>query len=86
MTAKELTQRIKANESADGRASQFEVRQGCLIVIESEYIRGTGPHRAWKRLYYLQFEGLPKFGGYDRRDSFVRWASRKMAERAMWLP
>lgn len=49
------------------------------LIVEAEYIRSSGPHRAWKYLYFLEIDGK-KSGGYDRKDSFVKWATEKINE------
>lgn len=80
MTQRDLNQLIKSAESADGTATRVKLNASTNVVIESIYIHGSGAHRAWKRLYYLEFDGI-KIGGYDRRDSFISWATTKLAQR-----
>jgi len=78
MKAAKLTELIRASETPDGAPAEVIIPGGA-IWIESVYISGNGPHRAWKRLYYLTLNGK-KMGGYDRRDSFVQWAARKLKD------
>ncbi|HEX3156766.1 MAG TPA: hypothetical protein VHV32_19210 [Candidatus Angelobacter sp.] len=79
ITQKTLAKEIKAREHADGRSDHFRVEErNATVIIEGTWIRATGPHRAWKYLYFLKFDGQPKEGGYDRRDSFVAWAINKL--------
>lgn len=76
LSAKGFAALLKAHESKDGSPSQFVVG-GATISIEAVYVGGSGAHRAWKRLYYLNVNGQ-RMGGYDRRDSFVHWALPKL--------
>jgi hypothetical protein len=79
LTQKFLTQEIKAREHADGNSDHFRLEgHNATVILEGTWIRATGLHRAWKYLYFLKFDGQPKEGGYDRRDSFVAWAINRL--------
>lgn len=81
MTQKQLTATIKQWEHADGTPCRFPLEgYPATVMIESVSVSGTGAHRSWKYLYYLKFDSQPRMGGYDRRDSFVRWAVDKLRQ------
>lgn len=50
------------------------------VRITSVRIYGTGPHRDWKYLYDLVTpDSKLASGGFDRQDSFIFWAKRRIA-------
>ena len=80
LTQKYLSAAVKSHEKPDGTASQFTLPGlDAHVTINACYIGGSGQHRAWKYIYFLTINGR-KFGGHDRRDSFVSWAINKIKE------
>lgn len=80
LTQLSLSELVKQHENKEGSTSRFVISgYDAEVTIRSEYISGSGPHRAWKYIYYLKLNGQ-RLGGHDRRDSFVAWAVSKIKE------
>lgn len=80
ITQKRLTGLIKHQELNNALHFRLTVSHCIQVSVQAEFIYATGPHRAWKYLFFLEVDGK-RSGGYDRRDSFVAWAVPKINER-----
>jgi hypothetical protein len=71
----QLVSAVRAASRPDGSLGRAGLDNGWTVEVHGQYTFSSGPHRAWKYLYYLKNPEGKQFGGYDRQDGFVSWAA-----------